>query len=80
MKGYLTETSDKWVLTIKDNHSVPHRFVIRNLKNFCKRTLGLPYENVLQETTCVGQYIVDKLGFIDFELYHLNRYSLTTPP
>ena len=53
---------------------------IANLKNFCKRTLGLPYENVLQETTCVGQYIVDKLGFIDFELYHLNRYSLTTPP
>ena len=80
MKGYLTKTSDKWVLTIKDNGNVPHRFVIRNLKKFCKRTLGKSYENVLQETNCVGQYIVDKLGFIDFELYHLNGYSLTSPP
>ena len=52
MKGYLTKTSDKWILTIKDNGNVPHRFVIRNLKRFCKRTLGLPYENVLQETNC----------------------------
>jgi len=71
MKGYLTKTSDKWVLTIKDNSNVPHRFVIRNLKKFCKRTLGKPYENVLQENSSVGQYIVNSLGFTDFELYHL---------
>ncbi len=70
MKGYLTKTSDKWVLTIKDNSNVPHRFVIRNLKKFCKRTLGTPYENVLQENTSVGQYIVNSPSFTDFELYH----------
>jgi hypothetical protein len=80
MKGYLTKTSDKWVLTIKDNGNIPHRFVIRNLKKFCKRTLGIPYENVLQQTSNVGQFITDKLGFIEYELWELNRHSLTTPP
>lgn len=80
MKGYLTKTSDKWVLTIKDNGNIPHRFVIRNLKRFCKRTLGIPYENVLQQTSNVGQFITDQLGFIDYELWELNRHSLTTPP
>lgn len=78
MKGYLTKTHDKWTLTIKDSDDIPHRFQIRNFKKFCKDVLHSKSKVVRKERS-IGQYIVDKIGLTDNELWMLHEMRYEFP-
>ena len=71
MRGYITKTQKKIVLTIRDNNDVPHRYRINNFKKFCKNVLHTNEEEVKRKRS-IGQFIVDKLGFVETELWELD--------
>ncbi len=79
MKGYLTKQKKGYVLTIIDNSNIKHHFNIFNMDKFCKRFLEESKEVVLQRRG-VGQYILNKLGFVfDVELDYHSRNSFVSP-
>mgnify|MGYP001034291378 CR=1 FL=1 len=78
MKGYLTKTHEKLVLTIMDNHGIPHRYKISNFKKLCKNMLHSS-ENEVRSKRNIGQYIVDKLGFVESELWELDSMNYQFP-
>lgn len=78
MRGYLTKTKDKWTLTIRDNSDIPHRYKISNFKKFCKNVLHSSVEDVRKERN-IGQFIVNKLGFFENELWELDSLQWKFP-
>lgn len=78
MRGYLTKTKDKWTLTIRDDNDVPHRYKISNFKKFCKNVLHLSVEEVRKERN-IGQFVVNKLGFFENELWELDNLKWSFP-
>ena len=78
MKGYLTSTHQKLILTIRDKDNIPHRYRISNFKKLCKDVLHTP-ENEVRSKRNVGQYIVDRLGFFDNELLELDTLRYQFP-
>lgn len=78
MRGYLTKTQKRWTLTIRDNNNVPHRYKISNFKKFCKNVLHSTPTKIRKERS-IGQYIVDKLGFSEMELWMLDEMMFTFP-
>jgi hypothetical protein len=78
MKGYLTKTHEKLILTIRDKDNIPHRYRISNFKKFCKNVLHSSVDEVKNRRN-VGQYIVDRLGFFDSELWELDTLHYEFP-
>ena len=78
MKGYLTKTKEKWTLTIRDNDNIPHRYKISNFKKFCKNVLQSTPTEIRKERS-IGQYVVDKLGFSEMELWIMDEMRYTFP-